>query len=154
MWQKRTREFWINFIGQFWRLFILNLASNFRLQNTYNLLLTDGRSGISCDIMSFTLRINKTYAQRDFWYTLYTQTSRWLVDNSISWLGLTRCPSGPYKWSSEDAPTRTPVANHLIIPVIAIARQRSTIDIPAIVTAELSPKDKTPLGIKDQSIFS
>jgi len=27
-------------------------------------------------------------------------------------------------------------------------------DIPAIVTAELSPKDKTPLGIKDQSIFS
>jgi len=49
------------------------------------------------------------------------------VDDPVSWLGLTRCPSGPYKRSSEDAPTRTPVANHLITPA-AIAIARAEID--------------------------
>jgi hypothetical protein len=68
------------------------------------------------------------------------------VDDPVSWLGLTRCPSGPYKRSSEDAPTRTPVANHLITPAaIAIApteiddRYRRT-----IVTTATGPKDQMP----------
>lgn len=38
------------------------LALGFSSQN--NLLLTGGRSETSCDIMSLTLGVNKTYAQR------------------------------------------------------------------------------------------